>query len=49
MLRQRLQAKAIRARMLREHLARPPEEPEQPEKPPEKIERLPAEHHNRML
>jgi hypothetical protein len=46
MLRQRLQAKAIRERMLREHLARPPEPVgKEPEKPPDKeiVERLPAE------
>jgi hypothetical protein len=46
MLRQRLQAKAIRERMLREHLARPPEpskQPRQPEQPPEDLERLPAD------
>ena len=47
MLRQRLQAKAIRERLLREHLARPPEQPsKEPEKPPPDpaaVERQPAE------
>jgi hypothetical protein len=46
MLRQRLQAKAIRERMLRELRARPPEpENKEPDKPPDKevAERQPAE------
>jgi hypothetical protein len=45
MLRQRLQAKAIRARMLRELRARPPEPMKEPEKPPPEPEpeRQPAQ------